>query len=77
MVSATLEQARATDVTALLNKIAIVGEALSQKKTGAREKLIEIWRAEHPEIQKAFNNHMAGYVEGHGWTMIFIRSKKD
>ena len=40
MDPATLEQTPAFDVTALLDNIALVGEAFSQKKAGAREQLI-------------------------------------
>ena len=40
MDPATLEQTQATNVTALLDEIALVGEAFSQKKAGAREHLI-------------------------------------
>ena len=40
MASTTLEQNQATNVTALLQDIALVGEALAQKREGAREQLI-------------------------------------
>ncbi len=40
MGSTTLKQTPSTDVAALLDDIALVGEALSQKRAGARDQLI-------------------------------------
>jgi hypothetical protein len=41
MESTTFEQTQTTAVTALLDNIALVEKALSQKKAGAREQLVE------------------------------------